>query len=159
MKKTSKKIAGGLMVFMLIATIGAVVASANPGFLADLTDDQRQGIRDTVSSMREEGATRVEIRETIREELEGYGVELPTREEMIDQRIEHTQQRLDILDRTKELVEENPDITQEEIREIIQKEFELELPDGEGFGMMNRHGFKRGGCGGPRGFMSDEETE
>ena len=159
MKKTSKRIAGGLMVFMLIATIGAVVASAHPGFLADLTDDQKQDIKDKVSSMREEGATREEIREAIRDDLEEYGIELPTREEMIDQRIEHTEQRLDILERTKELVEENPDITQEEIRDIIQEEFDLELPDGEGFGMRHRHGFKHGGCGGPRGFMSNEETE
>ena len=159
MKKTSKRIAGGLMVFMLIATIGAVVASANPGFLADLTDDQKQGIKDKVSSMRDEGATREEIREVVREDLEEYGIELPTREEMLDQRIEHTQQRLDILDRTKELVEENPDITQEEVRDIIQEEFDLELPDGEGLGMMHRPGFKRGGCGGPRGFMSEGKSE
>ena len=42
MRKTSKKIFGGLMVVMLIATIGAVIASAHPSFLSELTDEQKK---------------------------------------------------------------------------------------------------------------------
>lgn len=147
------------MVFMLIATIGAVAASAHSGFFSELTDEQKTELKDLRETLKEEGATCTEIRASMHEQLESYGIELPTREEMIDQKIEHTQQRLDILYRTKELIEENPEITQEEIREIIQEEFDLELPNGEGPGMKQRHGFKRGGCGGPRGFMSEEENE
>jgi hypothetical protein len=68
---------------------------------------------------------------------------------MIDKKIEQTELRLKILERTKELIEENPDITKEEIRDIISGEFELELPE-DGQGMMFRH---RCRCG-PRGFNS-----
>ena len=143
------------MVAGLLATIGAVVVSAFPGFFSDLTDEQKEELRELRQELRDEGATWEEMREAMREQLEEYGVELPTREEMIDMRIEHTQQRLDILERIKELIQENPDITNEKIREIIQEEFELEMP-GEGFGMMHRRGFRRGpGCG-PRGFMDEE---
>ena len=157
MEKTSKKIVGGLMIAGLLATIGAVVVSASPGFFSDLTDEQKEELRELRQELRDEGATWEEMREAMSEQLEEYGVELPTREEMIDHRIEHTEQKLEILNRIKELVEENPEITREEIREIISEEFELELPE-DGNGMMCRH---KGRCGrfGPRGFMSGEETE
>ena len=57
---------------------------------------------------------------------------------------------------TKELIEENPEITPEEIREAIQSEFELETLYGDGQGMMHRRGFRKGpGCG-PCGFGSEE---
>jgi len=155
MKKTSKKIFGGILVVMLIATIGAVVASAHP-FFSDLTDEQRQGMRDLVQDLKEEGATREEIREAMRVQLEEYGYELPTQDEMLDKRIENTEQRLQVLYRIKEL-RQDPDLTQEQIREIIQEEFDLELPE-DGQGMMYRH---RGRFGprGPCGIMTGEETE
>ena len=48
----------------------------------------------------------------------------------------------------------------EEIRDIIQEEFELESPAVEGQGMMFRHGFRRGPCGGPCGvLMYGEESD
>ena len=157
MKKASKKIFGGLIVISLLATIGAVVVSASPGFFSDLTDEQKEGLRALREELRDEGATWEEMREAMDEQLEEYGVELPTREEILDHKIEQTEQKLEILNRIKELVEENPEITRDEIREIISEEFELELPE-NGNGMMNRH---KGRCGrfGPRGFMSGEETE
>lgn len=155
MKKTSKKIFGGILVVMLIATIGAIVASAHPGFFSELTDEQKEEIRNLRQELRDDGATCAEIREAMRTQLEEYGVELPTREEMIDNRINHTQLRLDILVRTKDLIQENPDITNEEIRDIIQEEFDLEQ-FGEGFGMMHQRGFRKGlGCG-PCGFMGEK---
>jgi hypothetical protein len=153
MKKTSKKIVGGIMVVMLIATIGAVVASAHP-FFSDLTDDQKQAIKDLREELIDAGATQEEIRESVKLQLEEYGIEMPTREEIIDAKIQQTEQRLKILERTKELIQENPDITNEEIREIIQEEFELEFPE-DGQGMR----FRRGRCGGFRGYMCGEETE
>ena len=157
MKKTTKRVFGGLMVVLLIATIGAVVVSANPGFFSDLTDEQKEEMKNLRESLRAEGKTRAEIREEMRNQLEEYGVELPTREEMLDKQIEFTEQKLEILKRIKELVEENPEITQEEIRDIISEEFDLEIPE-DGQGMMNRH---RGHFGpkGPCRFMTGEETE
>ena len=158
MKKTSKKIFVGLMVVMLIVTIGAVVVSAHP-FFSELTDDQKQGIKNLVGNLKDEGASREEIRTAMRAELEEYGVEIPTREEMLDKKIEHAEQRLEILKRIKELVQENPEISNEEIREIIQEEFELEIPEGNGQCMKFRGGFRRGSCMPSRGIISNEEAE
>jgi hypothetical protein len=157
MKKTSKKIFGGILVVMLLATIGAVVVSAHPAFFSELTDEQKEELKEIRQTLKDEGATWEEMRESMREQLEEYGVEMPTREEILDHKIELTEQKLEILNRIKELVVENPEITRDEIREIISEEFELELPE-NGNGMMYRH---KGRCGrfGPRGFMSGEETE
>ena len=47
------------------------------GLCADLTEEQRTTIRQTVQEMREDGVSREEIRAAARELLEGYGVELP----------------------------------------------------------------------------------
>ena len=145
MKKTSKKIFGGFLVFTLLATIGAVVVSAHPGFFSELTDEQKEELKELRQELIDEGKNCSEIRETMREQLEEYGVEFPTREEMIDDRINRTKQKLEILERTKEIIQENPDITEEEIREIIQEEFDLLMPE-EGYGMRHRGGF----CRGPR---------
>ena len=62
----------------------------------------------------------------------------------------------DILKRIKEIIQEQPDITNEDIREIIQEEFELEEPFG--FGMKGSRGFHRGrfGCGGGFNIPQDE---
>ena len=76
--------------------------------------------------------------------------------EILDMKIERTKQRLEILERTKELIQENPEITNEEIREIIQSEFELEMPNGDGNGMMHHRRFCRGPGSGPYGFNGEE---
>jgi len=158
MKKTTKRVFGGLMIAMLIATIGAVVVSANPGLFAELTDEQRQEIRDYKNNLIEQGYTKEEVHEAMKEKLEEYDIELPTREEMLDKKIEHTEQKLEILYRIKELIEENPEITEEEIKEIIEEEFDIELPE-EGSGKMKGHRGLRGARG-PRGCMpSGEELE
>jgi 5-bromo-4-chloroindolyl phosphate hydrolysis protein len=154
MKKTSKKIFGGILVVMIIATIGAVVASAHPEFFSELTDEQKTDLKELRETLIEEGATCEEIREAMREQLESYGIEMPTREEMLDKKIEQTEQRLEILNRIKELVNENPDITQEEIRDIISEEFELEFPE-NGKGMMHRPRGRCKGFGTPE-FMYEE---
>ena len=150
MKKTSKKIIGGLMAAALVATVGAIIVSASPGFLSDLTDEQRAELKDLRNTLREEGAICNETRAAIQEKLESYGIKFPTREEMLDKQINQTQQRLDILLRIKELIKENPDITQEEINEIIQEEFNLEFPngmcEGRAFGQDFGRGFHKGSC-------------
>lgn len=147
MKKTnSKKLVGGLLVVMLVATIGAVLVSAQDsedgmlwgkrGFMTELTDEQRE-----------------EMKTTMQQKFEEYGIEMPTRDEMLDKQLEHTEQRLEILNRQKELREQGYEW--EEIRDIIQEEFELELPEeGQGmrFGRGHRGGFRRG-------FMSDDVSD
>jgi hypothetical protein len=153
-KTTSKKILGIGLVVILIATIGAVVTSAHPGFFSELTDEQKEELKETRENLIEEGATCEEIREEMREQFESYGIELPTREEMLDKQIERAEQRLEILNRIKELVNENSEITQEEIRDKISEEFELELAE-NGNGIMHR---SKGRCGrfGYRGFTNKE---
>ncbi|MFX1555255.1 MAG: hypothetical protein ACFFBV_15130 [Promethearchaeota archaeon] len=175
MKKASKKLAGGFMVVMLIATIGTVIASSaddetteddtkhttfwgfwgrgtmrfgSENLFYELTDEQEEEIMQIKETMIDEGATCEEIREAIMQKLDEYGI----LDKRLDNAIEQTQQRLKILERQKELRAEGK--TWEEINEIIQEEFELEFPDGEA--MMSQHGFRRGFCGGPRSFMSEE---
>ena len=122
MKKTrSKKFVGGLMAVMLLATIGAVLVSAEfenedatqnqemlwknqqqcgePPFLSDLTVEQREELETIMTSLKEEGASKEEIREAIFDKLDEYGV----LDKNLDDKIEHTEQKLEILNRKKEL--------------------------------------------------------
>ena len=90
MKKTNrKKLVGGLLVAMVIATIGAVLVSAQEndctifwgqhGLISELTDEQRE-----------------DLTATMQEKMEEYGIEMPTRDEMLDRQIEQTEKRLEI---------------------------------------------------------------
>ena len=144
------------MVVMLIATIGTVLASAQtteddlswgipmmgraPYCMTELTEEQHE-----------------ELNELINEKLEEYGVELPTRDELLDKQIERTEQRLEILTRQKELRDEG--YTWEEINEIIQEEYDLESPVDDGQGMMFQRGFRRGFRMDPHDSLSDEESD
>jgi len=47
------------------------------GFMANLTDEQRQALREKTKEMRSQSATREEIRSAKAEMLKGYGIELP----------------------------------------------------------------------------------
>ncbi|MGB2768309.1 MAG: FlgD immunoglobulin-like domain containing protein [Candidatus Zixiibacteriota bacterium] len=47
------------------------------GFVADLTDEQRQALREKIKEMQSQDATREEIRAAKAEMLKGYGIELP----------------------------------------------------------------------------------
>jgi uncharacterized protein YoaH (UPF0181 family) len=51
------------------------------GFKANLTEEQRQAIREKVKEMRSQGATRGEIHDVVNEMLEGYGFESPENSE------------------------------------------------------------------------------
>jgi hypothetical protein len=167
--KISKKIIGTLIVLSIIATIGAVIVSAdsdedneeknlpigffgrhpkcrkNP-FLSELTDKQREEIKEIRETMEEEGKTPDEIREAIKQQLESYGIEIPTIKERIDIEIEKTEKKLEILEYIKELLSENPDLTREEIRENVESKFDIELPDFNEEGMNFRHKFRGRGC-------------
>jgi DNA-binding transcriptional regulator YhcF (GntR family) len=51
------------------------------GFFEDLTKEQREAVREKIKELRSQGATRQEIRETIDQMLEGFGVESPENSE------------------------------------------------------------------------------
>ena len=172
MKNTSKKLVGGFMVALLIATIGAVIVSADSDDTTDdeskynfvwgfggrghmgvskgnlfyeLTDEQEEELIQLKQTMIDEGATCEEIREAIMEKLDEWGI----LDKRLDEAIEQTELRLEILNRQKELREQG--YSWEEISSIIQEEFNME--DTFGDGNMFGHGFRHGGCRGPRGFM------
>jgi DNA-binding transcriptional MerR regulator len=134
-------------------------------FFSNLTEEQQAEINELITSLKDQGTNFSEIRAAIKEKLEEWGVELQipelTEEELderLDNAIERNEQRLEILYREKELRDEG--YTWDEIRDIIQEEFDLEFSAGEGQGMMFGHGgFHCGPCRGSRGFMSDGEPD
>jgi hypothetical protein len=176
MKTTRKKLVGGLLIGLLVATVGAAFATGQPNdttntttpqipplwdaqgmnrfgpFAYNLTDAQQTELTDLITSLRHQNATPMEIRTAIQEKLDEFGV----LDAQLDNEIAQTQQRLTILNRQKEL--RNEGYNWDEIRNIIIDEFDLQNTSGIGQDMMFEHGFKCGPCGGPRGFMTNEKT-
>jgi hypothetical protein len=167
--KINKKIIGGLIAILIIATIGAVIVSADiidedgvnnwqfpcfgkrpmngiHPFLSELTEEQQEEIREIKESMEEEGKTPEEISTAIRQLLESYGIEMPTREEIFDNAIANTELRLEILQYIKELIEEDPDLSREEIRNLVEDKFDIDLPEFNKDGMNFKHGFRERHC-------------
>ena len=166
MKTTIKKFVGGLMVVMIIATIGVIITSAQTDetnsddiyqkpfedkqqlcekpfmlneirigpFFYNLTEEQKTELKELIQNLKESGANSSEIRNAIQDKLDEYGV----LDEQLDNAIEETELRLNILNREKELREQGH--SWDEIKQIIQDEFEFEAPVGEYHGMMFRHG-------------------
>ena len=153
MKKPVTKIVGVLMVATILATIGAVLVGAETddasetedwhmplfcrekmfghrGIRPELSDDQQAEIDALITNLTEEGASCEEIRVAIDEKLDEMGI----LDEQLDNAIEQTEQRLEILNRENELRDQG--YSWEEINEIIQEEFDLEYPAGicQGFG-------------------------
>ncbi len=147
MKKQGTRIVGGLMVAILIATIGAVLVSAetenagetedwhlplhsrgsmfrNQTFDNELTDEQQAEIDALITNLNEQGASSEEIREAVFAKLSEMGI----LDERLDNAIEQTEQRLEILNREQELRDQG--YSWEEINEIIQEEYVLEHPSG-----------------------------
>jgi hypothetical protein len=177
MKTANKKMIGGLLIGILfIATIGAVYATGQTDgtsndtspqipfggrhkmnglepFASDLTEEQQAEINKTITSLRDQNATPAEIQAAIQEKLDEFGV----MDIQLDNEIAQTEQRLQILNREKEL--RNEGYSWDEIRNIIQDEFDLQNTTGAGFDMMMEHGFEHGPCGEPRGFIKDEESD
>jgi DNA-binding transcriptional MerR regulator len=180
MKTTHKKIIGGLLVGMLLATVGVVLATEQDDdtssdttntpvpqlsfdgrhgmcefgmFGSELTDEQQTELEDLMTSLREQNATHDEIRTAIQEKLDEFGVF----DKRLDSEIAQTEQRLSILTRQKELRDEGYNWT--EINSIIQDEFGLENATGLGWDMIGGHDFRHGPCGGPREFLPPEDSE
>lgn len=185
-KTTKKQLFGGLLVVMLITTIGAVIASAQtfgttddtlrcgfwggrpmhgrPAVFPDLDEIQIAELEELRENLEEQGATCAEIRAAIKEKLEEWGIELQIPEftdeeldERLDDAIARTEQRLDVLKRMQELRASGE--SWENIRDVIQDEFDLDCPLGDGQGMIFRQGFRRGPCRGLRSIMSSSESD
>ena len=145
MKKQRTRIVGGLMVAIIMATIGTVLVSAENEnadeteelhlpfhgkegltryrtFEDELTDDQQAEIDALITSLNEEGASNEEIREAVYTKLDELGI----MDKRLDTAIEQTEQRLEILNRENELRDQG--YIWEEINEIIQEEYVLEHP-------------------------------
>jgi Spy/CpxP family protein refolding chaperone len=176
MKTTHKKLVGGLLVGLLIATVGAALATGQTDgttddttpqiplrgrhemnglglFATNLTDAQQTELEELMTTLRDQNATPDEIRTAIQEKLDEFGV-LDTQ---LDNEIAQTEQRLIILNREKEL--RNEGYSWDEIRNIIQDEFDLQNTAGVGQDMLFGHGFERESCGGSRGFITSEESD
>ena len=178
MKTKSKKFIGGLMVVMIITTIGVILVSAQSiesdsqdiyqkplegrwqmckpepfmsnetrvrPFFYNLTEEQQNELKDLMENLKESGANCSEIKAAIQEKLDDYGI----LDEQLDNAIQQTQQRLDILNREKELRDQG--YSWDEINQIILDEFGVQAPAEEGHGMIGHggHGFGpvNGSCG------------
>lgn len=169
-ESTAKNIISGLIIISIIATIGAVIVSADLNddngdkkwlfpcegkglmiekypFFSELTEEQREELKELKETLVEGGKTSEEIRDVVRQLIESYGIELPTREERLDNAIANTEQRLEILQYVKELITENPDLTKEEIKNLIEDEFDIDLNEFNENEMNFRHRFHRRNCG------------
>jgi len=180
MKRTHKKIIGGLLVGLLIATIGAAFATGQDDdttndatddnfpkkpfeerkemmgigpFGSELTDDQQTELQDLMTSLREQNATPEEMRTALQEKLDEFGI-LDTR---LENEITRTEQRLTILNRQKVLRDEG--YSWDEISGIIEDEFGLENATDIGWNMMGGHGFGHGPGRCPQEFIPFEESD
>ena len=177
MKKTTmKKISGILIIAIALATIGAVIVSAETEdtddtenehmpfegkghmfgktrYYSELTDEQQDEIDSLLTSLEEEGASFEEIQEAINDKLDEMGI----LDEHLDSEIERTEQRLSILYRKDELREQG--YSWEEIDEIIQEEFDLDCPMEIDHSMMPDRGFNHKHRGFKKFDQSEEDEE
>ena len=181
-KNTTKKIIGGTLIVALLATIGAVLVTADTDdstdnvkpfngfgferhmqgqepFCTNLTEEQQTEIQALRESLTASNATAEEIREAINEKLREFGIDIPTRDEMLDSQIEQTTQQLEILQRQKEL--RNEGYSWDEISDIISEEYGMELPNSSPPGEMGGRGFHGPGCRGEfnQDFAGTADTE
>jgi len=170
MNKTSKKLVGGLLVVIFVATIGVMIVSAqndetsdktfpeNPlpflgrhemnrlgpdsficnltklgPFFYNLTEEQQSELENLINSLKDQGANFSEIRDATQEKLDEWCI----LDKQLDKEIAQTEQRLKILNREKELRDQG--YSWEEINQIIQGEFGLDVPIGVVQDMMFRH--------------------
>jgi DNA-binding transcriptional MerR regulator len=171
MNKTSKKLVGGFMVVILVATIGVIIVSAQndetSGKAAENTTfwGRRQmcgpepfasnitKINCFFYNLTEEQQTELnELVQSLKEQGANFSEirkaiqekldEWGILDKQLDNEIAQTEQRLSILNREKELRDQG--YNWEEINQIIQDEFGLKAPVGESQGMMFRHGDDHG---------------
>ena len=185
MKKTSKKIFGGILAGVLIATIGAVFATAQDDATnEDYTSQENFCDRSHMSNsgffnknLTENGFFFFDLTEEQQAEIDDLVANLREQganfseintavqqkldefgvlDQRLDNEISQAEQNLQMLNRQKELREQG--YSWDEINSIIQEEFGMDINvAGNGHGMMGHHHFGRGPCMDPDDFMSSEE--
>jgi alkylhydroperoxidase/carboxymuconolactone decarboxylase family protein YurZ len=122
---------------------------------ADLSDEQKAAVKETAEALKADGATREDIRAAITDQLTGFGIEVPTQEEIEAQRTEHQAQRQEVRVIVDGLKEEGA--TRDEIKAAVDQyrtDNGIEAPVGGNRG--GKRGGKRGrgigGHGGRGGF-------
>jgi Spy/CpxP family protein refolding chaperone len=119
---------------------------------ADLTDEQKAAVKETAEALKADGATREDIRAAITDQLTGFGIEVPTQEEIEAQRTEHQAQRQEVRIIVDGLKEEGA--TRDEIKAAVDQyrtDNGIEAPVGGNRGGKRGRGI-RGGHGGRGGF-------
>lgn len=191
----NKKLIGGLVVVVLVATIGVVFASAQTDgvmknsilsvnfwqrqptnetlknnattrnfckrpvmegygpFFANLTEAQQVELKTLIATLHDQNATRQEIQAAVQQKLDEYGVF----DRQLSNEINRTEQRLQILNREKELRAEG--YSWANITTIIQKEFNVTIYGCNGYemGFLNDHG--RGQHRGMNGPMARKDSD
>ena len=184
MNTTHKKLVGGLLTGLLLATVGAAFAT---GQTDDSTDDQEIGtLRDTplqmpfgerpgrmvlesfASELTDEQQTELqELMTTLREQnaspdemravIQEKLDEFGVLDANLDDEIARTEQRLTVLNRQKEL--RNEGYSWDDIRNIIEDEFGLENETSIGWDVMGGRGCGHGPRGNPREMTPPEESD
>jgi hypothetical protein len=111
-----------------------------PGFLSLLSDEQRAELEETIQALREENATRVEIREYIDDFLEENGVECES--PVAVERPELSEEQLELLEQLREDVKSYAQRRAEELGLELPEHFSFG-PGGAIHGPMRGHGFQR----------------
>ncbi|MFP4460211.1 MAG: FlgD immunoglobulin-like domain containing protein [Candidatus Zixiibacteriota bacterium] len=150
----SRKIIMALIITSILV-FGALLFAQRHGprhpFMDELTESQRTEIREMVQSMREDDASREEIREAVHARLESWGIEVP--EEGCGPRHRHMpfMDELDESQRTeiREMVQSMREDAREEICEAVHSRLEswgIEVPE-EGCSTHMRHKCSKKGFG------------
>ena len=99
----------------------------------ELTDEQKAAIKETVDQLKAGEATQEEIRAAVRDQLTGFGIEVPSREEIEAQRTETQAQREAVRILVDGLREEGA--AHDEIKAAVDQHREdngIEAPEGQG---------------------------
>jgi hypothetical protein len=144
--------AGILLSAALLITAAGSLFAHGPGnhfmhrIASQLTGDQREEIHQTIEIMLEEGVSPCEVHETVREMVEGYGIELPDRpfghhglHGVLDQLTED--QRAEIHEMVEIMTDDgaSPCGIHEAVREMVEG-YGIELP--EKHGRKHRRGMR-----------------
>jgi len=167
MKTTNKKFVGGLMVVMIITTIGVIIVNAqtnetsSDNIYPKLLDDRRQicipepflsnetRIGPLSYNLTDEQQTELnELIQSLKDSGANFSEIRKAIQEKLDEygvfdnqlinAIQETEKKLEILNREKELRDQG--YSWDEINQKILDEFGLNAPIGEDHGMMFRHG-------------------
>jgi len=122
-------------------------------FLSDLTPAQQAELQTLITTLKNQNATPQEIQAAIQQKLDQYGIF----DKQLNNEINRTEQRLQILNREKELRAEG--YSWVNITDMIQKEFNITAFDCNGQKMGFPYHFTPGSPKGPHGFMSGKDSD